>query len=106
MFAFGYAGETSLLEAWFGFFFGMCGWGNILFEIFKGKADCVSRECSAAVKDAFNYMRVIVTVGWAIYPLGYFNSYLLSSEDKASSSSGGAFGRPFQGTGGSHRISW
>ena len=57
MLAFGYAGETGLLEAWIGFFFGMCGWGYILFEIFKGEAGGVSGECSAAVKDSFNYMR-------------------------------------------------
>jgi len=83
MLAFGYAGETGLLEAWIGFFFGMCGWGYILFEIFKGEAGGASGECSAAVKDAFNYMRVIVTAGWAIYPLGYYYGYLLGSVDEA-----------------------
>jgi len=82
MLAFGYAGETGLLEAWIGFFFGMAGWGYILFEIFKGEAGGVSGDCSAAVKDSFNYMRVIVTAGWSIYPLGYYYGYLLGSVDE------------------------
>ena len=42
MLAFGYAGETGLLEAWIGFFFGMCGWGHILFEMSKGEAGGLS----------------------------------------------------------------
>ena len=43
----------------------------------------VDGECSVAVKDAFNYMGVIVTAGWAIYPLGYYFCYLLESVDEA-----------------------
>merc|ERR1719324_1934639 len=31
---------------------------------------------------AFNNMRMIVTVGWSIYPLGYFFGYLLNSVDE------------------------
>ena len=34
-----------------------------------------------SVKAAFGTMRLIVTVGWAIYPLGYFFSYLGGSAD-------------------------
>merc|ERR1712244_201750 len=83
MLAFGYAGETGVLEAWIGFFFGLSGWAYILFEIFKGEAGGVAGDCSAAVKDSFNYMRVIVTAGWAIYPLGYYYGYLLGAVDEA-----------------------
>ena len=28
---------------------------------------------------AFNALRLIVTIGWAIYPIGYFWGYLLES---------------------------
>merc|ERR1712178_372548 len=38
--------------------------------------------CSEAVATAFNNMRQIVTVGWSIYPLGYFFGYLLNSVDE------------------------
>ena len=33
------------------------------------------------VKESFETMRFIVTVGWSIYPLGYFFGYLLGSVD-------------------------
>merc|ERR1711957_577146 len=38
MLAFGYAGESGAINAWIGFFFGMCGWAFILFEIFAGES--------------------------------------------------------------------
>merc|ERR1712129_248167 len=43
---------------------------------------CPGGECSQAVKEAFNNMRFIVTVGWSIYPLGYFFGYLLGTVDQ------------------------
>merc|ERR1712137_1198369 len=82
MLGFGYAGETGALEAWIGFIFGMFGWFYILKEIFTGEAGGVAGECSQAVKESFNNMRFIVTVGWSIYPLGYFFGYLLGTVDQ------------------------
>merc|ERR1712217_623624 len=38
MLAFGYAGESNLMNAWLGFWLGMAGWGFILAEIFIGEA--------------------------------------------------------------------
>merc|ERR1712154_450973 len=75
MLAFGYMGET-------GFVFGLLGWFYILKEIFMGEAGGVAGECSQAVKESFNNMRFIVTVGWSIYPLGYFFGYLLGTVDQ------------------------
>merc|ERR1711865_907952 len=72
MLAFGYAGESGAINAWIGFFFGMCGWAFILFEIFAGESSAGAGKCSDAVKQSFNNMRIIVSVGWAIYPAGYF----------------------------------
>merc|ERR1712099_140419 len=66
MLAFGYMGEAGALEAWIGFIFGMFGWFYILKEIFTGEAGGVAGECSQAVKESFNNMRFIVTVGWSI----------------------------------------
>ena len=37
-----------------------------------GEAGCVDGDCSQAVKEVLNYMHFIVTAGWSIYPLGYF----------------------------------
>merc|ERR1712164_36178 len=79
MLAFGYLGETAVINPWIGFVFGMCGWGFILSEIFVGEAGGTAAECSEAVATSFKTMRMIVTVGWSIYPLGYFFGYLLGA---------------------------
>merc|ERR1711862_236211 len=50
----------------------MCGWGFILQEIFSGESAQVSEGISEAIKQSFNNMRIIVCLGWAIYPAGYF----------------------------------
>jgi len=71
MLAFGYAGETGVMPALVGFVIGMCGWAFIIYEIFAGEAGGTLGDCSEAVASNFNAMRLIVTVGWAIYPLGF-----------------------------------
>merc|ERR1711874_7428 len=71
MLMFGYLGETRVLNAWAGFAVGLAGWAFILFEIFAGSAANASSDVSDAVKQSFSNMRLIVLVGWAIYPLGY-----------------------------------
>merc|ERR1711907_914280 len=71
MLAFGYSGEEGVLPAWPAFAAGMAGWGFILFEIFAGEAGGLAGDCSEHVATSFNNMRMIVTVGWAIYPAGY-----------------------------------
>merc|ERR1719335_689553 len=72
MLGFGYAGETGAVNASAGFACGMAGWAFIVYEIFNGEAGGTAAGCSEAVAANFNNMRLIVTVGWAIYPLGYF----------------------------------
>jgi len=71
MLLFGYLGEIAVVPKLIGFILGMCGWVFILFEIFAGEAGGTAKDCSEAVSSAFSNMRLIVTVGWAIYPLGY-----------------------------------
>jgi len=77
MLASGYMGEASFLPAVLGFILGMCGWGYILFVVFGlgGEAE----KCNKYVKTSFDTMRFIVTVGWSIYPLGYFFGYLFGA---------------------------
>merc|ERR1712185_551303 len=80
MLAFGYVGEAGIINAWVGFMVGMAGWAFILFEVFAGEGGKeAGGEISPHVKSAFNTMRIIVTAGWCIYPLGYFFGYLLGS---------------------------
>jgi len=81
MLAFGYLGEIHALPAWPAFAAGLSGWFFILFEIFAGEAGGSSKDCNEYVSQAFNNMRMIVTVGWAIYPLGYLFGYLLGAVD-------------------------
>merc|ERR1712216_294833 len=80
--AFGYCGEAKFLNPYLGFGLGMAGWGFILFEIFAGEA---GSQCAGGVnqhvKESFNTMRFIVTIGWSIYPLGYFFGYLMGAVD-------------------------
>merc|ERR1711988_862703 len=78
MLAFGYAGETRTVDPWVGFALGMAGWGFILFEIFAGEAGKIAGTgVSENVRASFATMRFIVSVGWSIYPLGYFFGYLM-----------------------------
>ena len=41
----------------------MYGWPYTFKEIFMGGAGGVDGECSQAVKEAFNHMRLVMTVG-------------------------------------------
>ena len=76
MLAAGYMGEAGYISAWLGFIVGMVGWAYILYEIFLGEAGQVAaNEAPESVKSAFSTMRWIVTIGWAIYPIGYFMGY-------------------------------
>merc|ERR1719220_2682670 len=84
MLLFGYLGETFLLPAWPAFIGGVLGWFFILFEIFAGEAGGTAAGCSESVAASFKNMRMIVTAGWSIYPLGYLFGYLLGSVDDSS----------------------
>ena len=68
----GYLGEAGFINATLGFVIGMAGWIYILYEIFAGEAGKVSAsDAPEAVQSGFATMRWIVTIGWAIYPIGY-----------------------------------
>ena len=81
----GYLGEARYVAAWPAFIVGMAGWAYILYEIFAGQASKINAQSAPpAVQSAFNTMRLIVTIGWAIYPVGYFFGYLTGSGPEAS----------------------
>ena len=72
----GYLGETGLWAPSVGFAVGMIAWIYIIYEIFLGEtAAANSASGNAASQSAFNTIKWIVTVGWAIYPLGYAVGY-------------------------------
>ena len=81
----GFLGENGTIGVWPGFIVGMLGWVYILREIFVGEAGKISASSApASVQSAFSLMRWIVTIGWAIYPLGYFLGYLTGGEPSES----------------------
>jgi bacteriorhodopsin len=78
----GYLGEAGFINVTLGFVIGMAGWIFILYEIFAGEAGKVNAaEAPDSVKTAFNTMKWIVTIGWAIYPIGYFLGYMAGGAD-------------------------
>ena len=78
----GYLGEAGYINATLGFIIGMAGWVYILYEIFSGEAGkAANKSGNKALVTAFGAMRMIVTVGWAIYPLGYVFGYLTGGVD-------------------------
>ena len=78
----GYAGEAGMIQPFVGFVIGMAGWIYILFEIFSGEAgQLASKGGNKSVATAFSAMRIIVTIGWSVYPLGYIFGYLLGGVD-------------------------
>ena len=82
MLVFGYLGEAGYISAMLGFIVGVAAWIYILFEIFSGEAGkAMKGSGNKALKSAFSAMRMIVTIGWAIYPLGYLFGYLAGGVD-------------------------
>ena len=75
----GYLGEVNAADTntlWICFIIGMLGWLYIIREIFTGEASEINASSgSVASQTAFGALRMIVTVGWAIYPLGYLYGY-------------------------------
>jgi bacteriorhodopsin len=82
MLGFGYAGETGLMSAKIAFWPSMAAWGFIIWEIFKGEASRINAGlANIHVQKAYKTMTLLVTVGWAIYPIGYFVGYFTNAAD-------------------------
>ena len=76
----GYLGEAGYISVLLGFIIGMIGWAVIIWEIFRGEASQAATT-KESVTSAFNAMRLIVLVGWAIYPLGYVFGLMMGPVD-------------------------
>jgi len=80
----GYLGETDFINPYLGLVVGILAWIAILYELFLGEAAKVCAEkAPASVQQSFSVMKWIVTLGWAIYPLGYIFGYLVDGIDAA-----------------------
>jgi bacteriorhodopsin len=78
----GYLGEAGYIQAFVGFIILIAGWIYILFELFSGEASKAVSKCgNKPLSNAFAVMRMIVTIGWVIYPLGYLLSHLTGGID-------------------------
>ena len=78
----GYMGEAGYINALLGFIIGIAGWLYILYEVFSGEAGkAAAKSGNKGLVTAFSAMRMIVTIGWAIYPLGYVFGYLTGGVD-------------------------
>ena len=76
----GYLGEAGFIDITVGFIIGMIGWLYIIYEIFIGEASKINaNSANVASQSAFKTIRLIVTVGWAIYPIGYVMGYMTQS---------------------------
>ena len=72
----GYLGEAGLAPVLPAFVIGCAAWLYIIYEIFAGEASQINAsKGTAASQKAFNALRLIVTIGWAIYPIGYVIGY-------------------------------
>ena len=72
MLMFGFIGEMGYMPLPMGIL-GVLAWVYILYEIFAGEASKVNAASgNAASQTAYNALKWIVSVGWAIYPIGYF----------------------------------
>ena len=77
-----FLGAAGYMSATLAFLIGMVGWLYILGEVYMGEAGKVNaKDGSDITQRAFNSLRLIVTIGWAIYPLGYFIEYLGGGAD-------------------------
>ncbi len=84
MLVFGYLGEAQIMNVALAFALGMIGWAVIIFEIFAGAAGSAAKAVAPSVASAFNAMRLIVLIGWAIYPVGYVWGYMVGGVDEGS----------------------
>ena len=82
----GYLGEAAHVHSMLGFIIWMAGWIYVLYEIFSGETGkAAAKSGNKTFVTAFGTLRIIVTIGWCIYPLGYvFGPALTDSVDSNS----------------------
>tara|TARA_R110001592_G_scaffold197769_6_gene445813 strand:- start:7762 stop:8469 length:708 start_codon:yes stop_codon:yes gene_type:complete len=85
MIAAAYLGAADYISPTLGFLVALAGGLYILGELYLGEASKVNLASgNETAQSAFNVLRLIATIGWAIYPLGYFMEYLGGGVDMGS----------------------
>jgi len=78
MLVFGWVAEIDVTDKATGFFLSMLCWFYCLFEIFVGEVAGLSKNITnEAAKNGFFTMKIIVSVGWSIYPIGFVAGYFM-----------------------------
>jgi sensory rhodopsin len=73
MVLFRYLGDAGIVYPTLAFLISLAFWLFILGEFFFGQMEeAVSKSTVASTKRGYFWLRLIVTIGWAIYPLGSF----------------------------------
>ena len=73
----GYLGEAGYISVLLGFIIGMIGWVYVIYLIWIGDAAKAANDAkNENLSFAFNGIKYIVTVGWIIYPIGYYMGYI------------------------------
>ncbi len=68
-----YLGEANLMYPTLGFLIGLACWLYVLGEVFFGRmAEVSARSSNFSVHRGYFWMRLIISIGWAVYPLCYF----------------------------------
>merc|ERR1711972_1112749 len=77
MLACGYAGESGIVSVLCSFIPGCLCWLALCYEMFAGECANISAGSgNKACQSAFNTLRLIISVGRSIYPLGYYSTLL------------------------------
>jgi len=77
MVLFGWLAEIDVMAKLVGFVLGCACWLYILYEAVAGEAAMYAAKLpTAAAKSAFNTLKVIFSIGWTIYPIGFAIAYL------------------------------
>ena len=76
----GFLGELNYINSLLGFVIAVVAWVYVLYEIYSGEAgEMAAKSGNKSLVTAYSAMRIIVTIGWSIYPLGYIFGYLTGS---------------------------
>ncbi len=82
MLVFGFFGETGLFDTNISFVIGLAAWIYIFYEVFAGEASKLNDSSNnAGSQFAYKTLRIILTAGWAIYPIGYYLGYMGGGAD-------------------------
>ena len=87
-----YLGEAGFTHAALSFLIGIVGWLYILGECFFGQMnEIVSRSEDELLRRGYFWLRLIVTIGWAIYPLSDFITNFAGGADSGGAPSSSIF---------------